>query len=98
MPDPKDLRVQADGGTTYVMAGPVVLACYRDGDLAMRNIAVAVARQLGFPGKVVAEVMGLTPSYVATLHQRALRNRWVVRLSSLVSYQHLIPLEANAHW
>ena len=73
MPDPKDLRVQAHGGTTYVMAGPVVLACYRDGELAMRNIAAAVARQLGFPGQVVAEVMGLTPSYVATLHQRALR-------------------------
>jgi len=73
MPDPRDLRVQAHGGTACVMAGPVVLACYRDGDLAMRNIAVAVARQLGFPGKVVAQVMGLTPSYVATLHQRALR-------------------------
>jgi hypothetical protein len=73
MPDPTDLRVQAHRGTTYVMAGPVVLACYRDGDLAMRNIAVAMARQLGFPGKVVAQVMGLTPSYVATLHQRAQR-------------------------
>jgi len=73
MPDPTDLRVQAHGGTTYVLAGPVVLACYRDGDVAMRNIAVAVARQLGFPGKVVAQVMGLTPSYAATLHQRALR-------------------------
>jgi len=73
MPDPSDLRVQAHGGMTYVMAGPVVLACYRDGDLAMRNIAVAVARQLGFPGTVVAAVMGLTPSYVATLHQRARR-------------------------
>jgi len=45
----------------------------RDGDLAMRNIAVAVARQLGFPGKAVAQVMGLTQNYVATLHQRALR-------------------------
>jgi hypothetical protein len=73
MPDPKDLRVQAHGETTCVMVGPVVLACYRGGDLAMRNIAVAVARQLGFSGKVVAEAMGLTPSYVATLHQRALR-------------------------
>lgn len=50
MPDPKDLRVQAHGGMTYVIASPVVLACYRDGDLAMRNIAVAVACQLGFPG------------------------------------------------
>ena len=44
------------------MAGPVALACYRDGDLAMRNIAVAVARRLGLPGTVVAQVMGLTPN------------------------------------
>jgi hypothetical protein len=73
MPYPGDLRVQAYGEMSYLMAGPVVLASYRDGDLAMRNIAVAVARRLGFPGKVVAAVMGLTPSYVATLHQRALR-------------------------
>src|SRR5260370_1155030 len=39
----------------------------------MRNVAVAVARQLGFSGQDVAQVMGLTASYVATLHQRALR-------------------------
>ncbi|HUL27241.1 MAG TPA: hypothetical protein VLW44_15910 [Streptosporangiaceae bacterium] len=32
-----------------------------------------MARQLGFPGKVVAEVMGLSENYVATLRQRALR-------------------------
>src|SRR6266446_7314873 len=70
MPDPRDLRVQAHGEMIYVLAGPVALACYRDGDLAMRNIAVAVGRQLGFPVKVVAEVMGLTHNYVATLHQR----------------------------
>ena len=39
----------------------------------MRNIAVAALRQLGFGGTAVAAVMGLTPNYVATLHQRALR-------------------------
>lgn len=39
----------------------------------MRNVAVAVCRQLGFGGRAVAEVMGLTENYVATLHNRALR-------------------------
>ena len=39
----------------------------------MRNIAVAVLRQLGFPGTAVAALMGVTPNYVATLHQRSLR-------------------------
>ena len=39
----------------------------------MRNIAVAALRQLGYGGMAVAAVMGLTPNYVATLHQRALR-------------------------
>ena len=39
----------------------------------MRNVAVAVARQLGFSGQRVAQVMGLSASYVATLHQRARR-------------------------
>ena len=33
----------------------------------MRNVAVAVLRQLGFGGTEVAAVMGLTPNYVATL-------------------------------
>ena len=39
----------------------------------MRNMAVAVLRQLGFGGAEVAAVMELTPNYVATLHQRSLR-------------------------
>ena len=39
----------------------------------MRHVAAAVLRQLNFPGKDVAAVLGLSPSYVATLHQRALR-------------------------
>jgi transposase len=50
-----------------------VLACYPSADAGLRNVAVAVCRQLGFGGRVVAEVMGLTENYVATLHNRALR-------------------------
>src|SRR6266581_1376118 len=34
---------------------------------------VAVCRQLGFGGRAVAAVFGLTGNYVATLHNRALR-------------------------
>src|SRR6266446_5473508 len=74
MPDPRDLRRSEHGGLTWVTAGPVTLACYPPGDIAMRNVAVAVARQLGFGGRVVAEVMGLSEAYVATLRQRALKH------------------------
>src|SRR5258708_32716389 len=73
MPHPADLRVHHHEGTTFVTAGQMVIACYPGGEIAMRNVAVAVARQLGFSGQQVAQVMGLTDSYVATLHQRARR-------------------------
>src|SRR5260370_4619558 len=49
------------------------MAGERGGELEMRNVGVAGARQLGFSGQQVAQVMGLTDSYVATLRQRALR-------------------------
>ena len=46
---------------------------FAEDDTAMRHVAAAVLRQLGFHGQDVAAVLGLTPNYVATLHQRALR-------------------------
>ena len=61
------------GGQTVIFAGSRQLFRYPAGDTAMRNIAVAALRQLGYGGTAVAAVMGLTPNYVATLHQRALR-------------------------
>src|SRR5260221_6596629 len=73
MRHPADLRVHHHEATTFVTAGQMVIACYPGGEIAMRNVAVDVARQLGFSGQQVAQVMGLTDSYVATLHQRALR-------------------------
>src|SRR6266851_2333821 len=73
MPDPSLLHRADRDGTTWILAGPVVLACYPSGDAGLRNVAVAVCRQLGFSGRAVAEVMGLAENYVATLHNRALR-------------------------
>ena len=73
MPDPSLLHRAGRDGTTWILAGSVVLACYPSGDAGARNVAVAVCRQLGFSGRAVAEVMGLTENYVATLHNRALR-------------------------
>jgi Transposase DDE domain len=73
MPDPRDLRRAEHDGITYISAGSALLSCYPSAGLTMRNVAVAVLRQLGFGGRAVAAVMGLTENYVATLHNRALR-------------------------
>ena len=73
MPDPRDLRRAEHDGMMFICAGSALLACYPSGDAGMRNVAVAVLRQLGFGGRTVAAVMGLTENYVATLHNRALR-------------------------
>ena len=73
MPDPRDLYRLDSGGETAVFAGTAELFRFAEDDTAMRHVAAAVLRQLSFPGKDVAAVLGLSPSYVATLHQRALR-------------------------
>jgi hypothetical protein len=73
MPDPRDLRRLDTGGETVIFAGSAELFRFAADDTAMRHVAAAVLRQLKFPGKDVAEVLGLSAAYVATLHQRALR-------------------------
>ncbi len=73
MPDPRDLRRVSADGQTLIFAGSRLLFRYRDDDTGARNVAVAVLRQLGYGGQAVAAVMGLTVNYVATLHNRALR-------------------------
>src|SRR6267142_3885445 len=73
VPEAADLRVLRSGGVTRVFAGKTALFWFADGDAAMRNIAVAALRQIGFPGTQVAAALGLTTNYVATLHQRARR-------------------------
>ena len=70
MPDARDLHRLDSGGQTVIFAGSRQLFRYPEDDTAMRNIAVAVLRQLGFGGAAVAALTGLTPNYVATLHRR----------------------------
>jgi hypothetical protein len=74
MPEPRDLRMREHDGRCVITAGSVVLFDYAAGDIVMRNIALAVLRQLGFRGRVVAAALGLTENYVATLHNAAKRD------------------------
>src|SRR5487761_1093821 len=71
MPDPLDLHVHEHDGEVWVLAGSRVLACYRAGDTAMRNMTVVMLRGLGFAGKDVAAAMGLSAVYVSMLRSRA---------------------------
>ena len=73
MPCPRDLHRLDAGRETVIFAGSVELSRFGEDDAAMRHVAAVTLRQLGFSGKDVAAVLGLTPSYVATLRQRALR-------------------------
>ena len=74
MPEPRDLRMREHDGRCVITAGSVVLFDYAAGDVVMRNIALAVLRQLGFRGRAVAAVLGLSEAYVATLHSAARRD------------------------
>ncbi|MGH4020361.1 MAG: hypothetical protein ACRDT0_14230 [Pseudonocardiaceae bacterium] len=74
MPQPADLRRTEAGGQTVITVGARVVACFDAADLGMRNIAVVtLTATLGFSGRRVAEVMGLTPEYVSMLRGRARR-------------------------
>ncbi len=73
MPGPRDLHRLDSGGETVIFAGSVQLFRFAEDDTAMRHVAAAVLRQLGFGNAEVAAVLGLTPNYVSTLRQRALR-------------------------
>ena len=71
MPEPRDLRLHEHDGRCVITAGSAVLFDYAAGDVVMRNIALAALRQLGFRGRAVAAVLGLTENYVATLWNAA---------------------------
>ena len=74
MPEARDLRMHQHDGRCVITAGTVVLFDYAAGDVVMRNIALAALRQLGFRGRAVAAVLGLSEAYVATLHSAARRD------------------------
>ena len=74
MPEPRDLRMHEHGGRCVIMAGSTVLYDYAATDVVMRNMALCGLRQLGFRGRAVAAVLGLSEAYVATLHNAAKRD------------------------
>src|ERR1039457_1096736 len=90
MPDARDLHRLDSGGQTAIFAGPVQLFCFPEDDTGMRNIAIAVLRQLGFPGTAVAALVKVTPDYVATLHQRSLKEGTADRKSTRLNSSHLV--------
>lgn len=73
MPEPADLRCARVDGHTVVTVGATTLFAFDPADIGMRNMAVATLRSLRFPGRRVAAAFGLSEQYVATLHNRALR-------------------------
>ena len=73
MPSPRDLRLHRAAGRVVVLVGSAVVAEYAEGDLTMRNMVIVTLRRVGFPGWRVAEVFGLTPTYVARLKTAAAR-------------------------
>ena len=73
MPSPRDLHLHRAAGRVAVLVGSTVLAEYGETDLALRNMAIVTLRRVGFPGWRVAEVFGLTPTYVARLKSAASR-------------------------
>ena len=74
MPSPRDLHLHRAAGRVVVLAGSAVVAEYGETDLAMRNMVIVTLRRVGFPGWRVAEVFGLTPTYVARLKSAAARD------------------------
>src|SRR6266849_9779927 len=73
MPSPRDLHLHRAAGRVVVLVGSKLVAEYGETDLAMRNMVIVTLRRLGFPGWRVAEVFGLTPTYVSRLKTAAAR-------------------------
>src|SRR5260370_33080887 len=73
MPDPCLLHRAEREGTTWILAGSVVLACYPSADNGLRNVAGAVGPQAGFRRRAGAPGMGLARESAATAHKRGPR-------------------------
>src|SRR6266540_827348 len=73
-PESADLHAVVHDGRTALMVGGVMLASYDNDDTGLRNMAVVMLTQMGFPGVLVARVVGLTPEYVSMLRGHARRH------------------------
>ena len=71
MPAPRDLqRVEVDG-QVLITVGSAVLFSYEAADAGLRNLAAVTLPEMGFTGRRVAQVLGITQEYVSMLRARA---------------------------
>jgi len=71
MPAPRHLyRVEVDG-QVLITVGASVLFSYEAGDSGLGNLAAVRLPEMGFTGRRVARVLGITQEYVSMLRARA---------------------------
>jgi len=71
MPAPRHLyRVEVDG-QVLITVGASVLFSYEAADSGLRNLAAVRLPEMGFTGRRVARVLGITQEYVSMLRARA---------------------------
>ena len=71
MPAPRHLhRVEVDG-QVLITVGSAVLFSYDAADAGLRNLAAVTLPEMGFTGRRVAHVLGITQEYVSMLRARA---------------------------
>src|SRR5674476_465693 len=84
MPAPRHLhRVEVDG-QVLICVGATVMFSYDAGDSGLRNLAAVTLPEMGFTGRRVARVLGITEEYVSMLRARA-------RARSIDTYSSVIP-------
>ena len=71
MPSPLDLHGTEVDGEVLIAVGSTVLFRYAAHDGGLRNVAAVTLTELGFTGRRVAQVLGITEVYVSRLRTRA---------------------------
>ena len=74
MPEPADLSRSDVDGRVVITVGATVLFDYAATDVGLRKLAAVTLPELGFTGRRVAEVLGITEEYVSMLRARARRD------------------------
>jgi predicted transcriptional regulator len=74
MPESRELRRTEVDGQVLITVGATVIAGYQVDDAVMRNITAVALTGLGFSGRRVGELLGITEQYVSMLRGRARRH------------------------
>ena len=74
MPLAADLRRAEVDGEVLIAVGSRLLFRYAAADAGLRNVAAVTLPELGFTGRRVAEVLGITEEYVSMLRARVRRD------------------------